>query len=210
MLQTSEWKCGVTLLEFVTEKRLTNPLDLMRQLFPILEKSLCFDDQSLVEYTKQLLLLCILKCCDSMSPVGPFIETDFKVDLIVLCVRGTQNPQTHHHALQLLTKLSKMVPDAVLNHILEIFTFMGDSIVRRDDAYVYQLISNIVKSAVPTLKQKNIVQVLKEFSMIVTDVPAHRRSTLYQDLLNTLDPKKTLWIFLACGLESGKSILYYQ
>lgn len=197
LLQTSEWKCGVTLLEFLQKKRLDNPLDLMRQLFPILLKCSDFDDQSMIEYTKQLVLGDILNCCELMSPTGPFLETDFKVELIVLCVRSTQNPQTHHHALELLTKLATMIPEAVLHNIMPIFTFFGNSVVKRDDAYIYQLISNIIKSIVPILKHNNIIQVLKVFSDIILDVPAHRRPTLYEDLLKTLNAKKHLCTFLA-------------
>ncbi|KAG4072405.1 hypothetical protein HA402_004337 [Bradysia odoriphaga] len=201
LLQSSEWRRGVTLLEFLHKKRLTHPLHLIRQMFPVLQKCLKFDDQSMVEYTKQLLLNAILNCCVLMPPEGRFLENDFKIDLVVQCVRGTQNPQTHHHALELLTKLATMIPDAVLHQIMEIFTFVGDAVVRRDDNYIYQLISNVIKSVVPILKQNNIVQVLKAFSDIILDVPAHRRPGLYEDLLNTLDPETYLWMFVALVFE---------
>lgn len=205
LLHTSQWKCGVTLLEFLQKKqkkRLKNPLVLMRQLFSVLHQCLSFDDQSQVEYTKQLALTDILNCCDSMSSTGPFKESDFKIDLVIQCVRGTQNPQTHHHALQLLTKLATMIPESVLHHILEIFMFVGSTVVRTDDAYTYQLISNIIKSVVPILKQNNINQVLKVFSDILVDVPNHRLSTLYEDVLTTLGPKKILWKFFAILFET--------
>jgi hypothetical protein len=34
----------------------------------------------------------------------------FKVDLIVQCIRTSENPQTHHHALMLLTTAAKLFP----------------------------------------------------------------------------------------------------
>lgn len=203
LLQTSEWKCGVTLLEFLHKKQLQNPLDLMRQLFPVLRKCLDFDDQSLVEYTKQLALSDILHCCELMPTSRSFPQSDFHIDLVVQCVRGTQNPQTHHHALQLITKLATiMPPDKVLQHIVEIFTFIGTTVRARDDAYIFQLISNIIKSVVPILKQKNTIQVIKTFSDMIMDVPNHRRSALYEDFLTTLDPKIFLWQFLAILFET--------
>lgn len=202
LLQTSEWKCGVTLLELLHKKRLDNPHLLMRQLFPVLRKCLDFDDQSMVEYTKQLVLGDILNCCELMTPATPIQESDFKIEFVVQCIRGTQNPQTHHHALQLLTKLASMVPDSVLHNIMDIFTFVGYTAVRRDDAYIYQLISNIIKSIVPLLKANNEIQVLKVFSDVILDVPIHRRATLYADLLTTLNPMKSLWKFLAISFET--------
>lgn len=201
LLQTSEWKCGVTLLEFLHKKKMKNPLGLVRQLNPILQKCFYFDDQSMVEYTKQLLLNDMLNCCKLMPPSIPFMENDFETDFIIKCVRDTQNPQTHHHALQLITKLATMIPDAVLRHIPEIFTFVGGNVIKRDDDYIYQLIANVIKSVVPILKDINIIQLLREFSWIAMDVPAHRRLALYDDLLKTLDPQKYLWMFLAILFE---------
>lgn len=201
-LHTSDWKCGVTMLELLHKKRFENPQLLMRQLFPVLQKCLDFDDQSMVEYTKQLVLGDILNCCELMNPAASIRESDFKIELVVQCIRGTQNPQTHHHALQLLTKLAAMIPDSVLHNIMDIFTFVGHSAIRRDDAYIYQLISNIVKSIVPLLKVNNEIQVLKVFTDVILDVPVHRRPTLYADFLTTFNPEKSLWKFLAILFET--------
>lgn len=198
LLQTSEWKCGLTLLEFMQKKRMKNPRELMRQLLPVLKKCLDFDDQSMVEYTKQLLLIDILNCCELMPTTGPFVETDFRIELVIQCVSGTHNPSTHHHALELLARLAKMIPETVLHDITQIFTFIGNAVVKRDDDYIYQPISKIIKSIVPILKQNNIIHVLEVFSgNVIFDTPNHRRSALYEDLLKTLDPKKYLWVFLA-------------
>lgn len=198
LLRTSEWKCGLTLLEFMQKKQLKNPRELMRQLLPVLKKCLDFDDQSMVEYTKQLLLIDILNCCELMPTTGPFVESDFRIELVIQCVSGTHNPSTHHHALELLARLAKMIPETVLHDITQIFTFIGNAVVKRDDDYIYQPISKIIKSIVPILKQNNIIHVLEVFSgNVIFDTPNHRRSALYEDLLKTLDPKKYLWVFLA-------------
>lgn len=202
LLQTPEWKCGITLLEFLHKKRLENPLDLIRQLFPVLKKCLDFIDQSMVEYTKQLVLNDILNCCELMPSTVPFLENELNVELVIHCVQLTNNPQTHHHALQLLARLAKMVPDRVLENITQIFTFIGSTVASRDDDYIYQLISKIIESVVPILQQNNIIQVLEVFSgEIVFDTPIHRRSALYEDLLKTLNQKKSLWMFLAILLK---------
>lgn len=202
LTQTPEWKCGVILLQFLLQMDLENPHELMRQLLLVLQKCLKFDDQSVVEYTKQIVLRDILNCYNLMSRDVTISEIDFKIDLVVQCIRGTQDAQTHHDALQLIVKLSTMVPDAILHNVMDIFTFVGDTAVRRDDEYIYRLISNIIKSIVPILKENNVIQVLKVFSDTILDVPVHRRSILYQDLLKTLGPKEFLWKFLAILFET--------
>jgi hypothetical protein len=35
------------------------------------------------------------------------------VELVVQCVRETENPQTHHHALMLLAEVAKLFPEYV-------------------------------------------------------------------------------------------------
>lgn len=218
-LNTKEWKCGVTWLEHLqNKKRLTNTHVLIPIFFDILKKCIDFENESPAEYAKQLILASILHCCQIISPNGVATRTllpdkVFKIDLIVQCIRGTQNPQTHHHALQLLSHTAAMIPEQVLMNMMEIFTFMGSTVVRRDDAYTYQIISNIIKSIIPTLIKANekksrpdqdalVIPVLKVFSGIILDVPEHRRIRLYTDLLSTLDTRQYLWMFLIVLFES--------
>ena len=62
---------------------------------------------------------------------------------IVDVIRET-NKQTHRHALHhgcivLLSKLAAHFPAMVLDHVIAIFTFMGDSTMRMDDNYSIQV-----------------------------------------------------------------------
>lgn len=174
-------------------------------------------DQSSVEYAKQLILSCILNVCTAISPDGTaqrdlLPDSVFKIESVVKCIRGTQNPQTHHHALQLLAHSAKMLPEQVLHNMMDIFTFMGSSVVRHDDAYSFQIISKIIASIIPTLVKHNehktdkqrtllVVPVLKVFSDIVLDVPVVRLP-MYVQLIDTLDANDYLWMFLAILIES--------
>lgn len=219
IIGTTEWRCGIAMLEYLQNKRnLKNAHLLIPDLFAVLKRCLKFEDQSLVEYTKQLVLACMLHCCQLISPDGQakrelLPDKVFEIELVVQCIRGTQNPQTHHHALQLLSHTAAMIPESVLHNMMNIFTFVGSSVVRRDDAYTYQIIANIIKSIIPTLINSNrslndaqqdeaVIPVLRVFADIILDVPEHRRLRLYEDLLNTLDPQKYTWMFLAVLFES--------
>lgn len=122
-----------------------------------LSRCLYFEEQAPVEYAKQLLLSCILHCCQKLSPDGTPIPTSLvpthvlEVEAIVHCVRDTQNPQTHHHALLLLAHMAALVPEQVLLNIMAIFTFMGSVVLRQDDAYSFQVITKIVNTIIPIL-----------------------------------------------------------
>ncbi|XP_053600509.1 HEAT repeat-containing protein 1 [Plodia interpunctella] len=223
--ETKEWKLGVTLLEYVqSKKKMTVDNSFVQILFQIFNKCLNFEEQSYVEYTKQLLLSSVWYYCrkfvdDNNKEQVKKLKSLFNVELIVKCIRGTQNPQTHHHALILLSHASYMLPEAVLHHMMEIFTFMGSSVLRHDDAYSFQIIVKIIETLIPILVkldksideytdrelqqlQTRVVPVLRIFADVVLHVPEHRRLPLYKKLIETLGPNHFLWIFLGLLLET--------
>lgn len=135
LLKLKSWKRGVTWLEFLQNKKdINDPHRMIPSLFAVLQKCLQFEDQSNVEYVKQLSLACLHHLCVIIAPVGKvednlISEKNFKIEPVVQCIRGTQNPQTHHHALQLLSHSARMLPEQVLHNMMDIFTFMGSSVV---------------------------------------------------------------------------------
>ncbi|XP_053664257.1 HEAT repeat-containing protein 1 homolog [Anopheles marshallii] len=224
VLVSTVWKCGVTLLEYLqNKKKLENAHLLVPKLFECLKYCLDFEEQSAVEYVKQIVLSLLLHCIQKVEQLAsgnhgdeaPFAKASsmFQVERIVQCIRGTQNPQTHHHALLLLAHVARYVPDQVLHNMMEIFTFVGSSIVRQDDAYSFQIISKIIETIVPTIAlggaagtvtntMEQIIPILKIFSDIILDVPEHRRILLYVKLLQTLGANEYLWVFLGVLIES--------
>uniref|UniRef100_A0A182Q5N1 HEAT repeat-containing protein 1 n=1 Tax=Anopheles farauti TaxID=69004 RepID=A0A182Q5N1_9DIPT len=221
VLASTSWKCGITLLEHLqNKKKLENCQILVPKLFECLKFCLDFEEQSAVEYVKQIVLSLLLHCIQKVEQTSgdsTFVQNSsmFKVEQIVHCIRGSQNPQTHHHAMLLLAHVARYVPDQVLHYMIEIFTFVGSSIVRQDDAYSFQIISKIIETIVPTIAHgggvkaqaatntmAQVIPILKIFSDIILDVPEHRRILLYVKLLQTLGPNEYLWVFLGVLIES--------
>ncbi|CAH0557807.1 unnamed protein product [Brassicogethes aeneus] len=205
ILDTPEWKKGTTVLEFLQDKKkIRNSNMLLPILFDILKKCLDFDEQSSVEYPKQLLLSLILHCCTKIEETLP--ENVFNMELIVQCIRASQNPQTHHHALLVLACTAQLIPTQVLHHIMAIFTFMGSSVLRHDDAYSFQIITKIIDTIIPILvkdsDEVNISKVLRVFVDAILDVPEHRRLPLYKQLLERINAKENLYLFLLLIFES--------
>ena len=79
------------------------------------------------------------------------LASEFNTGLIVQCIRVSNNPQTHHQALLLLSLAAQLFPSHVLHNIMAIFTFMGTSVLRQDDAYSFQVIAKTLESVIPTL-----------------------------------------------------------
>lgn len=221
ILQTKEWRCGMTLLELLqNKKKLNNVHLLLPVLFDLLKKCLYFEEQAPLEYAKQLLLSCILHCCQKLSPDGTSLPSKLvptqvlDIETIVHCVRGTQNPQTHHHALLLLAHAAALVPEQVLLNVMAIFTFMGSVVLRQDDAYSFQVITKVVDTIIPVVIKAStnsskyhfvdstIASIMRVFVDALLDIPEHRRLSLFHKLLTTLDPQQYLWLFLCLVMES--------
>ncbi|KAF5281536.1 hypothetical protein FQA39_LY05071 [Lamprigera yunnana] len=206
ILDTNSWKKGVIVLEFIQDKKkIRNIPRLLSVLFEILKKCLDFEEQANVEYPKQLLLSTIFHCCQKISN-EEVPESSINLQLVVQCIRASQNPQTHHHALLLLAKIASIFPKQVLHHIIAIFTFMGSSVLRHDDEYSFQIITKIIDTIIPILINDgtpySIAIVLRVFIDAILDIPEHRRMRLFKQLLTQLSAKENLCIFLFIVFES--------
>lgn len=204
ILEMLVWRKGVTVLEFLQNKKKIKNMELLvGVLFDVLKKCLDFDEQASVEYPKQLVLSNLLHCCERIEHKG-VLEKVVNVELIVQCIRASQNPQTHHHALLLLALVAPLTPTQVLHHIMAIFTFMGSSVLRHDDAYSFQVITKIIDNVIPVLIEDGgaVCKVLRVFVDALLDVPEHRRMPLYKQLLEKIDVEENLFLFLLLVFES--------
>nr|NP_609079.2 lethal (2) k09022 [Drosophila melanogaster]Q9VM75.2 RecName: Full=HEAT repeat-containing protein 1 homolog [Drosophila melanogaster]AAF52447.2 lethal (2) k09022 [Drosophila melanogaster] len=212
-LTSPYWKQGMTLLELLEHKKqLVGAELLIPPLFELLQACLTMEEHSAAEYPKQLILSSLLHCCQTAQSAGVQLvkampESSFRIELVVQSLRNTRNPQTQQHALLFLTHCAGMYPQQVLHKIVEIFTFVGSTVARHDDAFSLHIIHNVVESIIPILllntgHNELVIPVLKVFADICTDVPVHRRLPLYATLFRVLEPKEHLWQFLCIIFES--------
>ncbi|XP_069625106.1 HEAT repeat-containing protein 1 [Ranitomeya imitator] len=213
------WSRTTLILELLQhKKKLKDPQQLVPTLFYLLSRCLETSDpeQGNMEYTKQLILSCLLNTCQKVSLDNEkdakeiLDEEKFNVELIVQCVRTSQMPQTHHHALLLLGTAAGIFPDKVLHNIMPIFTFMGASVMRLDDSYSFQVISKTVQTVIPALIQageqtsmetkddveKVVEKIIHVFVDALPHVPEHRRLPILSQLLDTVGAERFLWVLL--------------
>ncbi|XP_038616880.1 HEAT repeat-containing protein 1 [Tachyglossus aculeatus] len=218
------WQRVTLILELLQhKKKLHSPQALVPALFNLLSRCLELlpSEQRNLEYTKQLILSCLLSICQKLSPDGARIPKDvldeekFNVELIVQCVRLSEMPQTHHHALLLLGTAATIFPDKVLHNIMPIFTFMGANVMRLDDSYSFQVINKTVQMVIPALIQADkrgseavqgnleemVVKIMNVFVDALPHVPEHRRLPILVQLVNTLGADDFLWALLGLLFE---------
>ncbi|KAK0177360.1 hypothetical protein PV328_001422 [Microctonus aethiopoides] len=202
MINRREWKRGITILEFIqAAENIVHEEYLMKLLFDLLRMSLaeCDTEPSpSVEYANQLVLSIIYHLTAKNLPIPDAHE---QVELISQCIRMSHNPQTHHHALVVLVELFKVAHiDMALHNIMPIFTFMGNSVLRQDDAYSIQIISKIIETVVPTILNMNseihACTILRTFIVSLPDIPEHRRIPLFVKLLELMDDNLYLFYLI--------------
>ncbi len=207
------WSVGVALLEMLqNKKKIYNCQVIVPYLFEVLQKCCEVDDHVPVEYAKQVCLSCISNCAQKLANEdAEKLEKLFNVELIVNCIRTSSNSQTHHHALMLLAHCATFATNQVLHNIMAIFTFMGSSVLRQDDAFSFQIISNILETIVPLLviegtnKEEfsfsSICAVLKVFAGSIPDIPDHRRVPLLVKLMKILRDGEFSHVLLILAME---------
>ncbi|XP_007435093.1 HEAT repeat-containing protein 1 isoform X1 [Python bivittatus] len=222
--ESVNWQRITLILELLQhKKKLKQPQALIPTLFNLLSR--CLEPtagEENLEYTKQLILGGLLNICQKLSPnskrikAGLLDEEKFNVELIVQCIRVSEMPQIHHHALLLLGAAAGMFPDKVLHNIMPIFTFMGANVMRLDDMYSFQVINKTVQMVIPALIQAEedggssgtagnmegvAIKIIRVFVDALPHVPEHRRLPILEQLISTLGVERFLWILLVLLFE---------
>ncbi|KAJ5231850.1 uncharacterized protein N7469_006438 [Penicillium citrinum] len=141
------------------------------------------------------------------SPKPLFDTSVIRADLVVDCVRTTDSPQVQNAALLLVAGLSVIAPELVLHSVMPIFTFMGSSVLRKDDDYSVSVIDQTIDQVVPALIQslrnqkRDIVsgtsELLLSFTAAFEHIPSHRRLRLFHALISKLGTQDFLFAVLA-------------
>eukprot|EP01135_Chromosphaera_perkinsii_P001742 Nk52_evm11s210 gene=Nk52_evmTU11s210 len=216
---SSSWQKMYTVLEFLlfykktshcTSKLFATLFDVLRQIFDY-ELSIKEDDEgkqlSSVEYVKQLCLSAILSVLQNAE--DHVKEAGVNVEIVVQCVRISENPQTHNNALSLLGEIAKSFPQRVLHNIMPIFTFMGASAVRQDDNYTFSVIEKTISIVLPALinddSNKNnlseITGVMQIFVDAFVHIPQHRRVRLFKHICEQLGVERHLFSMITLLLN---------
>jgi U3 small nucleolar RNA-associated protein 10 len=141
------------------------------------------------------------------SPKPLFDTSVIRADLVVDCVRTTDSPQVQNAAILLVAGLSVIAPELVLHSVMPIFTFMGSSVLRKDDEYSVSVIDQTIDQVVPALIQslrnqkRDIVsgtsELLLSFTAAFEHIPSHRRLRLFHALISKLGTQDFLFAVLA-------------
>jgi U3 small nucleolar RNA-associated protein 10 len=199
------------ILEIVDSSSPETHLELVDGLFQTLAALHHFKSQiqSGMSYLLSLTLGSLLAIVNtSKGSAKPNFDTSvIRADLVVDCVRTTDSPQVQNGALLLVGSLSVIAPELVLHSVMPIFTFMGSSVLRKDDDYSVSVIDQTIDQVVPALIQslrnqkRDVVsgtsELLLSFTAAFEHIPSHRRLRLFHALISKLGTQEFLFAVLA-------------
>ncbi|CAK9135113.1 unnamed protein product [Ilex paraguariensis] len=169
---------------------------------------------STVVYFQQRLLLILEDISASLVaeiPQKDDIVHNVDLELLVTCARSARDAITRNHVFSLVSTVAKVLPDKVLDHILEIVTVIGDSAVTQWDSYSQCVFEDLISAVIPCWLSKtdNTDKLLQIFVSILPQVAEHRRLSIMVHLLRTLGDSGSLgslFAVLFCSLISRNNL----
>lgn len=204
-------------LELVDGSTPEKHLEILPELFETLAVV-----QNLQKYTQAQLSYVLRMCLGSMlaivnnyrpSNAAKIDISVIRADLIAECIRSSENPQVQNTALLLTATLAEINPSHVLHHIMPIFTFMGATVLSKNDDHsvhvVNETLDRIIPSVVAAVRLRSSTDVIEQtadllssFTAAYDHIPPHRRLNLFQRLLSRLGVEE--YSFAVIGMLATK------
>ncbi|KAL5745887.1 hypothetical protein ACOSP7_027033 [Xanthoceras sorbifolium] len=165
-------------------------------------------------FLKQTLLIVLEDIIVSLANAIPLKDDAIKIidiEMLVDCARSAKDGVTRNHVFSLLSSFVKVVPDKILEHILDILAVIGESTVTQNDSHSQRVFEDLISAIVPCWLTKidNKEKLLQIFVNVLPEVAEHRRLSIVVYLLRTLgesDSLASLFVLLFRSLVSKRGL----
>ncbi|GMJ01001.1 hypothetical protein like AT3G06530 [Hibiscus trionum] len=146
-----------------------------------------------------------------ISSLKDGIVDEIDIKRLVDCARLTKDGTTRNHVFTLLSTVAKLVPNRILEHILDMLTVIGESAVSQIDSHSQHVFEDLISAVVPCWlsKTNNTEKLLQIFINILPEITEHRRLSIVVFLLRILgesDSLASLLVLLFRSLVSRKGL----
>ncbi|KAH7557345.1 hypothetical protein JRO89_XS11G0129200 [Xanthoceras sorbifolium] len=165
-------------------------------------------------FLQQTLLIVLEDIIVSLANAIPLKDDAIKIidiEMLVDCARSAKDGVTRNHVFSLLSSFVKVVPDKILEHILDILAVIGESTVTQNDSHSQRVFEDLISAIVPCWLTKidNKEKLLQIFVNVLPEVAEHRRLSIVVYLLRTLgesDSLASLFVLLFRSLVSKRGL----
>ncbi|KAL6736914.1 hypothetical protein Aduo_007215 [Ancylostoma duodenale] len=138
-------------------------------------------------------------------------SADLKMDFVVEMMRTTHSHHILRDSLRLLTAAVRVSPASVTSHVMSVFTFMGNGLLRKDNELTLRIIEDTLEAlfravceedgkTLPTEMRLRLIGVARVFAASVCDIPAHRRARMAHTIARAVK-HINVWIVVGVLLE---------
>ncbi|KAL5569803.1 hypothetical protein UlMin_026378 [Ulmus minor] len=122
------------------------------------------------------------------------ILNEINIKVLVECAKSAKDGVTRNHAFSLISSVTKIVPEKVLEYMVDIFTIIGESAITQIDSHSQHVFEDLISTVVPCWLQrtKDMDALLQIFMNVLPEVAEHRRLSIALYLLRTLGETESL------------------
>ncbi|CAM8989918.1 unnamed protein product [Rhodiola kirilowii] len=160
---------------------------------------------SSLTYIQQTLLLIIEEIIAALTtPVKDDILNMIDVELLVKVAHSVTDTVTCNHIFSVLSSITRVSPDKVLQHMLMIMKAIGESTVTQVDKYSQHVFEGLISAIVPCwlAKGNDCDHLLEIFVNILPEVTEHRRLPVIINILRVLGESHSLASLLILLIRS--------
>jgi len=195
----------ITVLESLQSRTLGTSAALVAALFDVVRAAieLCTSQLFNAEYLLQLAMQSLCNMFDHITVLPADVAQVVRADTIVSAIQVSANTQSINHAILLLARFARLDAELVLHNVMPIFTFVGLSVLQRDDRFTLSVVEQTLRSIIPAFVNAVRPQVVNDkdarlalwretrsllriFSDASPHIPRHRRHVFFRLLVDVL------------------------
>ncbi|WFD29976.1 snoRNA-binding rRNA-processing protein utp10 [Malassezia sp. CBS 17886] len=195
----------ITVLESIQSRTLGMSAALVAALFDVVRAAIELHGTPLFncEYLLQLAMQSLCNLFDHVTILPADVAQVVRADVIVQAIKASSNTQSINHAILLLTRFARLDAELVLHNIMPLFTFVGLTVLQRDDRFTLSVVEQTLRSIIPAFVNSVRPQVVNDpdarlalwietrsllriFSDASSHIPRHRRHVFFRLLVDVL------------------------
>ncbi|EGT38292.1 hypothetical protein CAEBREN_28292 [Caenorhabditis brenneri] len=162
-------------------------------IFALVKKTSSKSDIESSSYQQHLAVNAIRKILEhpGKTKIG---AAEVDMDCVIETMRSTHNHHLLRDCLRLIVAAAKHTPSSVVKHVMSVFTFMGNGMLRKDNELTLSIVEKTVESLFSTIinssgqqvvlteqqQTEKLIELARLFAASAVDIPAHRRARIAQ------------------------------
>ncbi|UMM16085.1 hypothetical protein L5515_013251 [Caenorhabditis briggsae] len=180
-------------------------------IFGIVKQTNSRSDAESSSYQQHLAVNAIRKILEhpGKTKIG---SSEVDMDCVIETMRSTHNHHLLRDCLRLIVAAAKHTPNSVVKHVMSVFTFMGNGMLRKDNELTLSIVEKTVESLFATIinsggalgqvvltkqqQTEKLIELARLFAASAVDIPAHRRARIAQAIARAVGSENASTVVL--------------